>query len=127
MKRAILSGTLLIAASILSNCSRKTTQAAPGVPEVLVTTVLSQAVPLVSERVATLDGLVNATISARVSGYIVSRNNEEGSAVKSGDLLFQIVLRPYEAALAQAKANLAKARATQLRAEQDEKRALELV
>jgi multidrug efflux pump subunit AcrA (membrane-fusion protein) len=40
--------------------------------------------------VATLDGLVNAGISARVSGYLISQDYKEGTAVKKGDLLFQI-------------------------------------
>jgi membrane fusion protein (multidrug efflux system) len=83
-------------------------------------------VPRVLERVATLDGFINANINAQVQGYIVSRDYKEGSVVKKGDLLFQIDPRPFQAALAQAKANMAKARATQAKAEADEKRAIDL-
>src|SRR5438046_222933 len=126
MKRLSLLGVLLISAAISAGCSRKSAQVAPNAPEVLVTTVRPKDVPVIKERVATLDGLVNATISARVSGYITSQNYQEGSVVKKGDLLFQIDRRPFEQALAQAKANLAKAQATQLKAEQDQRRALEL-
>jgi membrane fusion protein (multidrug efflux system) len=70
--------------------------------------------------------LVNATISARVAGHLISQDYKEGTAVKKGDPLFQIDPRPFEEALAQAKATLAKAQATQLKADQDEKRAVEL-
>src|SRR5207253_6835568 len=68
-----------------------------------LTTVTPQDVPRVLERVATLDGFINANINAQVQGYIISRDYTEGSVVKKGDLLFQIDPRPFEAAAAQAK------------------------
>ena len=98
----------------------------PPPPEVLVTTVTPRDVPRVLERVATLDGFINANINAQVQGYIVSRDYQEGSLVKKGDLLFQIDPRPFEAALAQAKGTLAKDKANLAKADADEKRALDL-
>ena len=98
----------------------------PPPPEVLVTTVTPQDVPRVLERVATLDGFINANINAQVQGYIISRDYKEGSVVKKGDLLFQIDPRPFEAALAQAKGTLAKDKANQVKAYADEKRAHDL-
>jgi membrane fusion protein (multidrug efflux system) len=83
-------------------------------------------VPRVLERVATLDGFINANINAQVQGYIVSRDYTEGSVVKKGDLLFQIDPRPFEAALAQARGTLSKDKANQVKADADEKRALDL-
>ena len=109
-----------------AGCSRKAAPPAPNAPEVLVTTVTPQDVPRVLERVATLDGFINANINAQVQGYIVSRDYQEGSVVKKGDLLFQIDPRPFEAALAQAKGTLAKDRANQVKADADEKRAYDL-
>jgi len=108
-------------------CSRKKAEVAPNAPEVLVTTVTPRDVPRVLERVATLDGFINANINAQVQGYIVSRDYQEGSVViKKGDLLFQIDPRPFEAALAQAKGTLAKDKANQVKADADKKRALDL-
>src|SRR5207244_5473790 len=107
-------------------CSRKPAQTAPPPPEVLVTTVKPEDVPRVLERVATLDGFINANINAQVQGYIVSRDYQEGGVVKKGDLLFKIDSRPFEAALAQAKGTLAKDKANQVKADADEKRALDL-
>ena len=107
-------------------CSRKSTPAGPAAPEVLITTVAPRDVPVIKEGVATLNGFINATISARVSGYVISQDYEQGGVVKKGDLLFQIDPRPFEEALAQAEANLAKAQATQQKADADEQRALEL-
>src|SRR5204863_1121186 len=106
--------------------SRKPAPTGPPPPEVLVTTVTPRDVPRILERVATLDGFINANINAQVQGYIVSRDYQEGSLVKKGDLLFQIDPRPFEAALAQAKATLAKDKANLAKAEADEKRALDL-
>ena len=93
------SGALLILV-LFAGCSRKTTQAGPAAPEVLVTTVQPRDVPRILERVATLDGFINANINAQVQGYIISRDYKEGSVVNKGDLLFQIDPRPFEAALA---------------------------
>jgi membrane fusion protein (multidrug efflux system) len=116
----------LLIACMGAGCSRKPAQTAPPPPEVLVTTVQPHDVPRVLERVATLDGFINANINAQVQGYIVSRDYTEGSVVKKGDLLFQIDPRPYEAALAQAKGTLAKDKANQVKTDADEKRALDL-
>jgi RND family efflux transporter MFP subunit len=126
MKQFVVFTTVLVLASLLLGCSRKQSKAAPNAPEVLVTVVTPKDVPDVRESVATLDGLVNATITPRVSGHIISQDYKEGTAVKKGDPLFQIDPRPFEQALAQAKATLEKAQATQLKADQDQKRALEL-
>src|SRR6188472_2327005 len=126
MKPRALLALLLVGALLAAACSRKPEQAAPPPPEVLVTTVQPQDVPRVLERVATLDGFINANINAQVQGYIVSRDYQEGSVVKKGDPLFQIDPRPFEAALAQAKGTLAKDQANQIKAEADKKRAVDL-
>src|SRR5881396_3229577 len=126
MKPVICVASLLIAISFSTGCSRKPAQTAPPPPEVLVTTVQPRDVPRVLERVATLDGFINANINAQVQGYIVARDYQEGSLVKKGDLLFEIDPRPFEAALAQAKGTLAKDKANQVKADADEKRALDL-
>src|SRR5438034_10265960 len=126
MKGLHVPGALLILISLSCSCSRKAAQTDPTPPEVLVTTVTPQDVPRVLERVATLDGFINANINAQVQGYIVARDYTEGSIVKVGDLLFQIDPRPFEAALAQARGTLAKDKATQVKTDADEKRALDL-
>ena len=117
---------VLICLSFSLGCSRKQSTVVASAPEVLVTVVAPKDVPRVLERVATLDGFINANINAQVQGYIVSRDYQEGSVVKKGDLLFQIDPRPFEAALAQAKGTLAKDKANQVKADADEKRAMDL-
>ena len=112
-------------ATSLAACSRKE-QAGPPPPTVVVATVTQRDVPIAKEAVATLDGFINANINAQVQGYLISRNYKEGSVVKKGDLLFPIDPRPFEAALAQAKATLARDKAMQLKASADETRAMQL-
>src|SRR6266851_4266974 len=120
------SSALLMLTLFAASCSRKAAPAGSAAPEVLVTTVAPKDVPRILERVASLDGFINANINAQVQGYIVSRDYTEGSIVKKGDLLFQIDPRPFEAALAQAQGTLAKDKANQVKADADEKRALDL-
>src|SRR5438874_5878414 len=126
MKKFTVLIIVLISLSLSLGCSRKPAQAPANAPEVLVTTVTPQDVPRVLERVATLDGFINANINAQVQGYIVSRDYEEGSVVKKGDLFFQIDPRHFEAALAQAKGTLARDKANQAKTDADEKRAVDL-
>src|SRR5437016_13497860 len=116
----------LICGLLIDSCSKKPAQAHVSAPEVLVTTVQPRDVPRVLERVATLDGFINANINAQVQGYIVSRDYQEGRVVKKGDLLFQIDPRPFEAALAQGKGTLARDKTAQEKADAHDKRALDL-
>jgi RND family efflux transporter MFP subunit len=126
MRGIVLASSILICSSLFVACSRKPAQSAPPAPEVLVTTVKPEDVPRVLERVATLDGFINANINAQVQGYIISRDYTEGSVVKKSDSLFQIDPRPFEAALAQANGTLAKDKANETKTDADEKRSLDL-
>jgi membrane fusion protein (multidrug efflux system) len=108
---AALSVTLLFG---LCACEKKAEHAeAPPPPEVLVTQVVKADVPIVRQWVGTLDGSDNADIRARVTGYLEKRDYHQGSFVKEGDVLFEIDARPFEAALAEAKSQLAQAQAIQ--------------
>ena len=88
MEKLTVAFTVLICLSLSLGCERKQSYASAGAPEVLVTEVTRKDVPSVKEWVATLDGFVNAAIIAPVSGYLISQDYKEGTAVKKGDLLF---------------------------------------
>src|SRR5688572_4373200 len=77
--------------------SAGTSSAAPPPPEVEVTPVAQETVQIYSEWVATLDGSVNAQIQPQVTGYIIRQNYNEGSAVRKGQVLFEIDPRPLQA------------------------------
>jgi membrane fusion protein, multidrug efflux system len=56
----------------------------------------------------TVTSLATVTIRTQISGYLQKIDFTEGDDVKKGDLLAEIDPRPYEAALAQAKGQLAR-------------------
>ena len=89
--------SLLGIALVFSAACSKGSQAAsaPEPLEVAVAPVLQRDVPIYSEWIGTLDGMVNADIKAQVSGYLMKQDYTEGSFVKTGQLLFQIDPRPF--------------------------------
>src|SRR5437763_5863075 len=94
----------------LPGCRRTSAlQPPPSPPQVSVITVQPERVALTNEWIATLDGYVNAQIRPQVSGYLVKRAYAEGAVVRKGQLLFAIDSRPFETALARAKARLGEA------------------
>lgn len=76
-------------------------------PTVEVANVIQKDVPVYIEWVGTSDGYINATIRAQVQGYLIKQNYREGDVVRKGQVLFEIDPRPSQAALDQAKADLA--------------------
>jgi membrane fusion protein, multidrug efflux system len=104
---APLVATACFSALLQTGCGEKKT-AAPSAPAVEVANVVVKDVPIVREWVGTTDGLVNAKINAQVQGYLIKQNYKEGSFVKKGQVLFEIDSRPFQAALEQAKGELAK-------------------
>jgi membrane fusion protein, multidrug efflux system len=103
---ALLLAAIFLTAGLVSGCGEKQATG-PAVPTVEVASVVVQDVPIVREWVGTTDGMVNAKINAQVQGYLIKQNYQEGSLVKKGQVLFEIDPRPFQAALAQAKGQLA--------------------
>ena len=96
-----------MAAALSAGCRDSSKAAsAPPPPAVKVEPVAEKDVPIIRSWVGTLVGYINAQIRARVSGHLVSQNYKEGSLVKTGDLLFQVDARPFQAAADQAAAKL---------------------
>jgi membrane fusion protein (multidrug efflux system) len=116
---ALCAGALVVA--LIGGCG-KGTPPAPPPADVKVASVRQEDVPIVREWIGYLDGSVNAEIRAQVSGYLVRQDYREGSAVKRGDLLFEIDARPFAAALKLAEGQLAQAAAGQGKARQDVER-----
>lgn len=106
----IICTVILIAATQIA-CDKKKVQADAPVPEVQVASVVQEDVPLYTECISTLDGYVNAQIQPQVTGYLMKQNYSEGKVVNKGEVLFEIDPRPFEAALAQSRGQLAQAQA----------------
>ena len=113
--RIVLTILLIPVMLPLSGCKEKERPVAAQPPQVEVVAVEKKDVPIYRDWVGTLEGAVNATISAQVSGYLVSRNYHEGSVVTNGQLLFQIEEAPFKAALDKTKAQLYQAKAQKLK------------
>ncbi len=76
---------------------------APARP-VAVTKVIAKDVPLYLDEIGTCAAYETVQLQAQVTGVIITRDFQDGSDVKKGDLLFTIDPRPFQAALDQAKA-----------------------
>ena len=101
---------LAVGVFLWSGCAKK--EAAPAAaPEVEITPVIQQDVPVYTECIASLDGYVNAQIQPQVTGYLTKQNYSEGTVVHKGDVLFEIDPRPFEAALQQSEGQLAQVQA----------------
>jgi membrane fusion protein (multidrug efflux system) len=109
MKRPLIPVLSLLALAVAS-CGKETAPAAAP-PEVYVADVVQKDVPVYMELVGQTRGSQDVEIRARVEGYLDRVAFTEGSFVHKGDLLYQIDPKPLEAALANAKANLATAQA----------------
>jgi membrane fusion protein (multidrug efflux system) len=108
--------------AVLACAACEHSQAAPAPPpppEVAVVAAVQRNVLVPSEWIGTLDGFINAQIRPQVTGYLVKRLYREGVVVKKGDVLFEIDPRPFEVALAHARAQLAEAEAQLQKTELD--------
>jgi membrane fusion protein (multidrug efflux system) len=84
---------------------------APPPPEVQVADVVQNDVPIYIELVGATLGSEDVEIRSRVEGYLVSVHFTEGAFVRKGEILYKIDPQPFEAALAEANANLDTAQA----------------
>jgi len=110
--RSLLPALFLILATTLaiSGCEKEQKAGPLPPPVVEVIGVASKDIPIFSEWVGTLDGLVNAVIRAQVQGYLIKQNYREGEMVLKGQVLFEIDPREFQAALEQAQAVLSQSK-----------------
>ncbi len=116
----------LFVLSVATGCGESEPPAPPAV-EVVIESVVQRDVAVTSEWIGTTEGAVDAEIRAQVSGYLISRNFEEGTLVEKGSILFRIDPRSYRTALEQARADLGRAQAALGKADLDVNRFTPLV
>ena len=114
--------TLLALLLPVAGCNKAGETPPPPPPQVQVAAIEQRDVPVYLDFVGTMEGEVNATIAAQVSGYLISRNYSEGSLVTNGQVLFQIQPASFQASLANARAQLAQAEAKKGKTALDVKR-----
>jgi multidrug efflux system membrane fusion protein len=75
---------------------------------VTVATAIQKTVPVELRAIGNVEAYSQVSVKSQVEGQLERVYFREGDDVKQGDLLFTIDRRPFEAALKQAEANLAK-------------------
>ncbi len=101
----------LIAAGCSDRSSNNPGAAAPAIPVVVAAAAIRD-VPLTIDSPGTLKAINSVAVRPRVDGEIMAVEFQEGTEVHAGQVLFRLDARPLEAALAQARAQLAKDEAT---------------
>ena len=105
-------GALLAPVALLAACGKKEVAPPPKPPvEVSVLTVAPRDVPAVFEYVAQTQSSRQVNIQARVSGFLEKRVYTEGAIVKAGQVLFLMDMKPFQAQVDAAKAQVSKSQA----------------
>ena len=109
-------------------CSGKPAQP-PQKPPVPVTagTVVQKTVPVQIRAIGNVEAYSTVSVKSQIGGILTQVHFREGQDVSKGALLFTIDPRPFEAALKQAEANLAKDTAQLENAREEVRRYAELV
>lgn len=129
--RGLVQGGLiaLVTSSWLAACSQEPSPGGrpSGSPEVTVAAPLVREITEWDEYTGRFGAVESVAVRARVSGYLESIHFVDGDTVDKGDLLFVIDPRPFEAAVAGAKAARTEAATRLDLAERDFVRASELL
>src|ERR1700681_4425265 len=119
---------VVLLAVILSGCGDKPPpQAAAGPPPVTVAQPTKRTVTDWDEFTGRFEAVEEVQVRARVGGFVTDVEFRDGAFVNTGDLLYIIDPRPFEAVAEQADGQLADARAKEELAKRDLDRGLALV
>lgn len=116
MKKKYFISALLVSMSLLS-CKKETTATAPPVMPYKVVEIGKSNTTLLAEYPASLEGITDIDIRAKVDGYIEKIYVQEGQEVKKGQLLFKLETQTatQEAAAAKAKITAAEVEVSRLK------------
>jgi RND family efflux transporter MFP subunit len=106
---------------------RSETPGPPPPPEVTVAEVQAEEITEWDEYQGEFEAVDAVEVRPRVSGHLIRVAFTEGKEVRKGDVLFEIDPEPYQAALDQRQADLARARARLALTERDAERGERLV
>ena len=124
----LLGPLIVLLAVTLSGCGNKPPQqAAVAAPPVTVAQPTKRTVTDWDEFTGRFDAVEEVQVRARVGGFVTNVEFKDGDMVRTGDLLYLIDSRPFEAVAEQADGQLADARAKAELAKRDLDRGLALV
>jgi membrane fusion protein, multidrug efflux system len=118
---ALVSTIALIAMAGCSHGPADTFGEREAVP-ILAAKVVQKTVSDSIRAIGRVEAFSTVDVKAQINGQVMQVHFRQGQDVKQGDLLFTIDPRPFQAALEQAQANLAKDRAQYRQAAADERR-----
>jgi RND family efflux transporter MFP subunit len=113
-----IAGALALAA-LAAACGKKPELASLPPPEVAVSKPVEQTAIEYFTTTGRVAAVEEVDIRARVGGYLVKVNFQDGRDVKAGDVLFEIDPRPYEAEVTRAEGDVAKWQAQLRKAQAD--------
>ena len=100
---------LLVPLMFFLGCSNKQAAAPPPAPvPVRVAKVSVRTVPVELRAIGSVEALSTVSIKSKVAGELTAVHFREGQDVRKGDLLFEIDRRPFQVALEQSEAALAR-------------------
>src|SRR5437764_11766355 len=134
LRRALILSTFALAGLTAAACSNNTSAAGPGGgggggrgrggrgggggdAPVVTAKVTEKDVPIDLAAIGNVEAFATNSIRSQVTGTVTEVAFHEGDVVKTGQLLFVLDRRPFEAALAQAEANLVRDKALLAQAE----------
>jgi multidrug efflux system membrane fusion protein len=100
--------SFLLLVFFIAACSKKEQAIQRPPAPVTVAAVVQKTVPVKIKAVGNAEPYSTVAVKSQIGGTLTRVHFKEGQDVQRGDLLFTIDPRPYEAALKQAEANLAK-------------------
>jgi len=120
------SALILLIALALSGCGEKPPPPAAAAPPVTVATPVKRTVTDWDEFTGRFEAVEEVQVRARVGGAVTNVEFRDGAIVRTGDLLYIIDARPFEAVAEQADGQLSDARAKAELAKRELDRALAL-
>ena len=106
-----IAALLLCGPALLSGCSREAPPPAPQAVQVTAITIEPRDAPVIYDFVGQTQSSREVDIRARVDGFLEKRVYIEGTLVREGQTLFLMDRKPFEAALQQARGELAQQQA----------------
>jgi multidrug efflux system membrane fusion protein len=124
-----LAAVLLAAVPLAASCSGEAANVAPAPPPppVVVGQAARRTVPVSLHGIGNVESVATVAVRSRVAGQVLEVHIRDGADVVRGQVLFTIDPAPYEIAVAQAEAQLARDKALLKKAQDDAARYATLV
>lgn len=111
LEKIVFAAWLALLPAVVSSCAEKKEPEKQRIAPVKTAMAVTRDIPLEINAIGEIEAYSSVKIKSQVGGPVVKVHFSEGQYVKKGDLLFTIDPRPFEVALKQAEATLARDKA----------------